>query len=258
MTFNVSSELNQSRRAAKAALQDALAAHAGDPNHPTVAEAIATLATLNPTPDPTHNSALLEGDWLLISAPSFPDGECRADGTYSYTLGRLAFNMFQPKDLKVVIDRVSQPVFPVGDGSLRSHDIVVDFTTISSDLPSVSGIVRNLGVCEPSDATTLQVRFTGGALEPAEETNLQVWQEVFGNPSPPSRSSLKEWFQGQLLKLIFGLVPPTGMDRNTGRIEFQMRRSPKGSLTILYLDDELRITRGQKETILICERASKH
>lgn len=241
-----------SRTAAKQTLREALANHAGDPSHPVVAEAIAHLATLNPTSAPARDSERLEGDWLLISAPSFPDGERCVDGTYRYTLGRLAFNMFQPTALKLMINRVSQPVWPVGEGNLRSHDIVVDFTTVGEDGITLRGIVRNLGVCEPSDDQTLQVRFTGGVLEPAEGTDRPAWQAVF-NQSATASLGWKAWMQTQVLKLMFGLVPPTGMDEK-GRAKFQMRRSPNGSLKILYLDDELRITQGQKETVLICER----
>ncbi len=33
-----------------------------------------------------------------------------------------------------------------------------------------------------------------------------------------------------------------------------MKRSPKGRLEVLYLDEELRITKGEKGTVLVCER----
>jgi len=44
------------------------------------------------------------------------------------------------------------------------------------------------------------------------------------------------------------------MDRQTGRVSFKMQRSPKGKLELLYLDEELRITRGERGTVLVCER----
>lgn len=47
---------------------------------------------------------------------------------------------------------------------------------------------------------------------------------------------------------------PQGINPQTGQVSFQMRRSPKGKLAILYLDEELRITRGEKGTVLVCER----
>jgi len=44
------------------------------------------------------------------------------------------------------------------------------------------------------------------------------------------------------------------MDRQTGRVSFKMQRSPKGKLEVLYLDEELRITRGGRGTVVVCER----
>jgi len=241
------------RQQAKAALYQALQAHGGNPAQAPVAAAIARLATLNPTPAPAQATDRLEGDWRLISAPSFPGGELGADGCYSYTLGRLAFNMFQPQTLKLVIDQVSQPVWPIADGAHHTHDIVVDFTTLDLEVP-LQGRVRNLGICQPATANQLQVQFTGGVLEPAVDSDRDHWHQVFGDPDASPRPGLKARLQGLVLKLMFGLVPPKAMAADTGRIEFQMRRSPKGRLEILYLDDDLRITRGEKGTILVCDR----
>jgi PAP_fibrillin len=60
-----------------------------------------------------------------------------------------------------------------------------------------------------------------------------------------------------LLKLMFGLVPAKGMNSETGEISFSMKRSPKGRLAILYLDEELRITRGERGTVLVFERLNE-
>lgn len=250
MTLETSSDLT----ALKLSLREALATYGGDPRHPRIVEIIERLAALNPTSAPARCAKMLNGNWVLISAPIFPDGKRQPDGTYRYTLGRLAFNMFQPTDLTVIIHQVFQPVFPIGDGAQCTHDIVVNFAIATPNVPSLQGVVRNLGICEPASDTVLQVQFTGGVLEPAADTNLQQWNEIFENPPPSASGGMKDWFQNQLLKLIFGLVPPAGLEPETGRIEFQMRRSPKGALTILYLDEELRITKGQRETVLICER----
>ncbi len=241
------------RQQAKAALRQALQAHGGDPAQVPVAAAIERLVALNPTPAPAQATDRLVGDWRLVSAPSFPEGKPLADGRYSYTLGRLAFNMFQPQDMKLVINQVSQPVWPIADGPQHTHDIVVDFTTLDLEVP-LQGRVRNLGICEPATASQLQVQFTGGVLEPAADSDRNHWHQVFGDPDAAPRLGLTARLQGLVLKLMFGLVPPTPMAPDTGRIEFQMRRSPKGTLTVLYLDEDLRITRGEKGTVLICDR----
>ena len=246
----------QTRQAAKDALRRALAEHAGDTKHEAVMAAIHDLVQLNPTSAPARNVALRDGNWLLINAPNFPDGELQADGRYLYTLGRLAFNMFQPKTLKVAIDRVFQPILPIDD-SQRTHDIWVDFTIADDAVPPLKGIVRNLGVCEPYGDDSLQVRFTGGILTPQPDTNLEAWKQVFGNQAPASKevkTSLKERLTGVFLRLMFGLVPPEAINPKTGEVRFKMQRSPKGKLQILYLDEELRITKGHRGTVLVCDR----
>jgi hypothetical protein len=156
----------QDRKAAKSKLRDVLQTYGGDTKHEAVATAIEQLISLNPTAAPTRQETLMHGNWVLINAPNFPDGERREDGKYAYTLGRLAFNMFEPKQLKLVIDRVSQPVIPTGNGQQRTHDIIVEFTTIDENTPTLQGIVQNLGTCEPIQDTMLQVQFTGGVLKP--------------------------------------------------------------------------------------------
>jgi len=151
----------QDRKAAKTMLREALATHEGNTKHEVVIAAIEKLVSLNPTTAPARSEALMDRQWLLISAPNFPNGEKRADGKYIYTLGRLAFNMFEPTSLKVAIDRVLQPVIPVGNGQQGTHDIIVEFTTVDENTPTLQGVVRNLGVCEPADDNVLQVQFTG-------------------------------------------------------------------------------------------------
>ncbi len=244
----------QAIEVAKTTLREALVTHAGDTKHEVVAQAIANLAGLNPTTAPTRSHALMDGQWLLISAPNFPNGERRADGKYIYTLGRLAFNLFQPTPLKIAIDRVLQPVEPIGDGQQRTHDIIVEFTVVEPGQPPLQGVVHNFGVCQPATDDSLQVKFTGGALAPQDPAQLTQWMQIFGDQTKPVPQSFKEKILGGFLKLLFGIMPPQGINPQTGQVSFQMRRSPKGKLAILYLDEELRITRGEKGTVLVCER----
>lgn len=240
--------------AAKTALRQALAACGGNTKDKTVIAAIENLQSLNPTTAPAHSGSLMDSEWLLISAPNFPQSEQLADGRYAYTLGRLAFNMFKPTKLKVVIDRVLQPVVPLGNGELRTHDIVVEFTTIDESVPQISGIVRNQGICQPVSDTVLQVQFTGGTLKPQSETKMEEWKAVFGEQGKSEKRSWQDILMSGFLRLMFGLVPPQTMNPETGEVAFIMNRSPKGRLEILYLDEEMRITRGEKGTVLVCER----
>ncbi|WP_066426716.1 PAP/fibrillin family protein [Anabaena sp. 4-3] len=239
---------------AKIALRQALAVSNGNTKDQAVIAAIENLQAVNPQTAPARNNTLMDGRWLLISAPNFPGGELLPNGKFAYTLGRLAFNMFEPTKLKLVIDRVLQPVLPVGNGEQRTHDIVVEFTTIDESSAPLSGVVRNLGVCQPASDTVLQVKFTGGVLAPQNLNQIDAWRGVFGQQSQPKQRTFKEHLMSVFLRLMFGLVPPQGMNNTTGEVAFTMERSPKGRLSILYLDEELRITRGEKGTVLVCER----
>ncbi len=244
---------DQNRQSAKETLRRILIESGGDTKHSAVVDAIATLSHLNPTPAPARNSELRDGQWQLINAPNFPGGQQLEDGTVVYSLGRIAFNMLQPQDLRLKIDRVLQPVLPIPGDSRRTHDIWVEFTTVNDSQP-LRGIVNNLGVCEPSTDNTLQVCFTGGTLMPMPETDLQAWKATFGDQTSVSHRTLKERVMNLFLKLMFGLVAPQGMDQKTGEVAFTMTRSPKGKLQILYLDETLRITKGERGTVLVCER----
>ncbi|NJL81811.1 MAG: hypothetical protein HC890_00290 [Chloroflexaceae bacterium] len=58
------------------------------------------------------------------------------------------------------------------------------------------------------------------------------------------------------IKPVFGLGSAPSMKGDTGEVSFKMARSPQGSLEILCLGEKLRITQGQRETVLVCERQS--
>ena len=243
----------QDRKAAKEKLKDVLATYGGNTKHEAVITAINQLVNLNPTVAPTRNEALLTGLWLLISAPNFPNGELQPDGKYVYTLGRLAFNMFQPVKLKVAIERVLHPIIPLDNGQ-HTHDIIVEFITVDENAPQIKGIVRNLAISEPTDDHILQVKFTGATLTPQNQNQMKAWKAIFGEQSKPDKTNLKEKLMNKILRIMFGIVPPQGMDLKTGEVSFKMKKSPKGNIKFIYLDEELQITKGEKGMILICER----
>lgn len=132
------------REQAKIALKTALTAHNGKTTQDAVADAIAKLAVLNPTPDPAQNRVLLEGNWLLISAPNFPGKLSDEANRYVYTLDRLTFNQFEPVNLRVVIEGVVQPVWGTDKEKEYTYDIVIEFKIIDPKFPKLKGIVKNL------------------------------------------------------------------------------------------------------------------
>lgn len=245
------------REQAKADLKTALAVNHGDTKQVEVVEAIAKLASLNPTPNPAENRALLEGNWLLINAPNFPDRLEDEKNRYVYTLGRLAFNKFEPVNLRVAIERVYQPVFATGEENEYSHDIVVEFKIVDKNFPKLQGIVKNLAVCSPINGETVQVKFTGAELIPAADLNpqqLEQWLTLFGSERQTSQIRLFDRLKFWLVQTVLGIGKVSAIDPETGKKSFAIKKSPKGILKLLYLDEELRITKGNKETVLVCQR----
>lgn len=246
------------REQAKAALKTALATHNGDTNHRAVVDAIARLASLNPTPNPAQDRALLEGNWVLISAPSFPGKLKDESHRYVYTLGRLAFNKFEPVNLRVVLERVSQPILTTAKENEYSHDLVVEFKIIERNFPELKGIVKNLAVCSPVDGDTVQVKFTGGELIPlADRMTEQIaqWLKIFGSQGEVSPTPLLDRLKFWWVQTMFGIGKVSAIDSETGKQSFAIARSPIGKLKLLYLDRELRITKGNKESVLVCQRS---
>ena len=247
---------DRQRNIAKTELLQVLTKYDGDTKNPVVATSIDKLVVLNPSNSPTSNKDLLQGNWLLINAPNFPDRQENKQHKYVYNLGRLAFNMFQPTSLKVAIQEVIQPVFATEKEDEYTHDIVVQFKTIDDNIPQLTGIIKNLALCHPVDRNTVRVYFTGGELIPANTDQLEQWLSVFSSNFPKASvniaQSLKSWF----ITWMFGIKTTSEIDKQTGKKSFTMTKSPKGLLKILYLDEELRITKGNKGTVLICKRQS--
>lgn len=125
---------------------------------------------------------------------------------------------------------------------------------IDPDFPRLKGQVYNLGVCSPATDDTVQVEFIGGKLSPQPNQDLKLWKNVF-KQDKSEKKGLKARLTLFFLKMTFGLVPPQGMNEETGDISFEMKRSPKGKSTILYLDDEIRINKGDKGTIVVLQRS---
>ncbi len=245
------------REQAKADLIKALAKHHGDTKNEMVLEAISQLASLNPTPRPVENQELLQGNWLLINAPNFPDRLEDEANRYVYTLGRLAFNKFEPVNLRVALERVSQPVFATAKENEYTHDIVVEFKIIEPGFPELKGIVKNLAVCTPVDQHTVQVKFTGGELMPLDNQDPEQrkqWLEIFGNSQKISQISLLDRLKFWFVQTMFGMSKVSVIDSVKGIKYFEIKKSPRGLLKLIYLDDELRITKGNRETVLVCKR----
>lgn len=241
---------------AKAALRAALKAHGGNTKNEKVVAAVEALASLNPTKAPAKAESLF-GDWKQINSPEYP-GMLGLDneGKPKYTLGRLAFNLFEPKDLVCSISDILNPLYPKegGNGTI-SYAIVIPFTFNSGESgPLVGGKLINFAECDILSENRISVRFLGGELRPSNTGITPEWEATFANALQTAKRGLGTRITGWLMKRMMGLQRPKEMAAD-GVMSYQMNKAPEGWLDVIFLDDELRITVGNRGTIVVAERS---
>lgn len=146
-----------------------------------------------------------------------------------------------------------------------SNEVLLDIETPSATLPTR---LDNFGVCSPTSPTRLGVKFSRGTLEPrftlssgSPDYNASLeraWKETFGGAVAKEAEAqsylgrLGSWASNGLMKAMMGLEPPVDMSDYTQT--YSIRRPFTGHVDILYLDEDFRVTRGNKGTIVVCER----
>ncbi|CAN0362386.1 unnamed protein product [Pylaiella littoralis] len=53
---------------------------------------------------------------------------------------------------------------------------------------------------------------------------------------------------------MFGFEGPAGSLGPRGELSYQMKRAPSGFLKILYIDDEMRVSRGSSDALVVVAR----
>ena len=190
-----------------------------------------------------------------------------------YTLGRLSFCIFQPHHLVCTVRSVRQSIHArasVKDAagqSIRSkfqtfdYPIYLDLTihTPNGDLPA---IMYHGGVCyKAREPQRLNVTFKGSTLVPSCQVRsdpelLKLWQETFHNAYKNADRERGVWSKAfhMALKWWFQMILPS--DEGVGEdysVNFEMKRSPRGWLQVLYLSERLRVTRGNRGTLVVVE-----
>jgi len=243
--------------AAKSAVRAALAANEGQTKAPAVAEAVDALAAMNPTASPARATELY-GSWKQINSPEYPGmlGLDR-DGKPQYTLGRLAFNLFEPKALVCSISDIGNPLSQrEGDTDIIDYAIEIPIAFDAADGASVNGRLLNFAECAILSDDRVSVKFLGGELRPdtAEAPPPAAWTATFGDALQSAKKSVGGRITGWLMKKMMGLEPPTAMATESGVMAYSMSRAPEGWLDVIFLDDEWRITRGNRGSVVIAER----
>ena len=147
-----------------------------------------------------------------------------------------------------------------------TYSIHIDMTIHTPNGVDLEAVMCHAALCfeTPDDPNRLGVVFRGGSLAPTyavqnDPALLEVWQETFAGAykkAAEQRSFMSGLMQkalGAALQLSF----PTDEDVSKAEdhsVSFEMKRSPKGYIDVLYLDQDLRITRGNRGTIVVVQR----
>lgn len=230
----------------------------GDWRDEEVKAELERLEAANPTPAAALTGDYLDAEWLQVSRPDFNYG---SDGSTTYSLGQLSFGMYEPKDMKFRIDRLVQDVAPVTDGEgNRTWDVFMELTCDDDRYPPFKAKMTTFGRVKPSkdekETQRLEVWFTGGELKPAEGTSADMkekWMEVFGDSFKNKKWSMRGAFKNWMMGMMMGLRPPHSIE-DDGKITFDMKKPPHGYTDILYIDDKLRVTRGNRGSVVVTTR----
>lgn len=278
---------------AKETLKRLFVQHKGEVSHPEVREALDNLVQLAEKErddyngaewSPAHSMDVNQGRWRAITTPPFP-GKLpeEADCKRKFTLGRMTFGMFKPTKMVCVVEDIVNVVKPIDANEGGSEDerqkghrggnvpawtqtynleVLMDIEASSAKLPAK---LTNYAVCFPKSPTRLGVRFSSGTLAPRFDlsssdnaTLAAAWKETFGNAVAKEAESqsylgkLGTWLTQKLMKMMMGLEMPIDMDDFTQT--YKIGRPRMGHLDILYLDEDFRVTRGNRGTIVVVER----
>ncbi len=280
---------------AKHNLLQILSNHSNESTDPKVAEAVEDLSKkwndLLASSSPGDNSPAgatredednlldmteLAGKWIQISAPNFPNviKDPDAPDKKKYTLGRLSFNMFQPKNLVCTLEGITNTVAICKEekddssddvSSTYTYDVLQDLT-VHTDKGDVPATLLVKGKCYPDVTKKNRVTavFTAGELRRGKEVNQdpqmrQIWEDTFHEAytNAEKERGYVSAFGMWLMKLAFKLTLPTDESDSESCARYEMKRAPKGYLDILYVDEDLRITRGNRGTVIIVQRAKE-
>lgn len=220
--------------------------------------------------------------------------DSNSDGKSRFTLGRMSFGMFKPTKLVCAVEKIVNIIHQVVDHvddeeeeevvvevmgkeenqkDAAGHNIQTEWKQsyniqVMMEIETTSGKIpaklTNYGICFPKSATRLGVIFSSGILEPDFDVTKKMaltalWKETFDvgiareAETQSYASRLLSMVTYKVMNLMMGLEPPTYDGINLSQT-FKIGRPFTGHLDIIYLDDDLRVTRGNKGTIVVAER----
>jgi hypothetical protein len=267
----------------KAKLKSLLAKYNGCTKNNEVIDIVNQLAELNPSSQNCAQLDVFQGEFYTLTAPSFPGRILRPkqhhyfdddvdDSIVQYTLGHLSFKIFQPNHLVCTLRSVRNPVMPTSKVTPEGqrvfmYHLVLDITIHTPDGLDLPATMINEAHCHecPDVNNRLLVSFTGGTLMPAAElvndtSLLKLWAKTFEGAylKADQERSYVGWFLYYIMKFFLGLTLPSDNNKDVmeNSFHFDMKRSPVGFFDVLYLDEDIRITRGNRGTVVVVERTT--
>ena len=284
---------NCDRDELKSQLKSLLTKHNGCTKQKEVLEVVEQLVALNPVPKDCSKNDLFTGEYYTLTAPPFPGKIENDDNISQFTLGRLSFNLFQPNNLICTIKSIHNPIAvsttkdneitPGGGVNNFTYDVVVDVIihTAPSDGQKkenhddstdgeLEAIMINKGFCHPSNDVNnrMMVTFTGSSLRLKKSKNDDknraamletLWTRNFANAyqKADQERSYSGWMMHYGLQWFLGLTYPTdNSEEEDHTFQFEMKKPMSSHLDVLYLDEDIRITKGSRGTIVVVERTN--
>ena len=273
----VSGDIDNKREALKENLKSSLKKYNGDTSHVSVSRLIKELVELNPNLGEAIVSPLFNGKYTLLTPTIFPGKIKQNNGDESiaqYTLGRLSFNIFQPQEMVCTLKQVRNTVFPIDENDRLNtklknklkfnYQLISDITLHTQD-GDVPAILKTDAICykKGNIPNRIHIAFQSETLLPTDETMKsdslsEIWHKSFHKVYSKSDQdrSLFNQLSYFAMKVAFGLNLPNDSDTDKG-FRFEMKRSPVGYIDVLYLDKDLRITKGNRGTLVVVERLNE-
>jgi hypothetical protein len=263
---------------AKSSLKRIVLENNGDTNQQAVQDALENLQKLSAAErgdaewKPTQNMSFHTGRWRTISAPLFPGrllDEEDGNGKAKFSLGRMTFNMFKPTKSVCAVEQIVNIIEPIdetnkGDSEDSSEweqsydvEVLMEISVLGKEYIKLPAKLVNYGTCTPTSSTRLGVKFRGGTMQPNFDMTLKenealmvAWKETFEGAitkEADAQSLLGKLATGAtnvLMKVMMGLEPPVDCTELTQT--YSIKRPIAGHLDILYMDNNLRITKGNR------------
>ena len=183
-----------------------------------------------------------------------------------------SFGMFKPNAIVCAVDDI---VNIVEDNTTTNNkaDVLWRQTytiDVLMKIETPNGIklparLTNYGECFPTSTDRLSVKFTQGTLQPqfdmgdsSNATLIEAWKETFDNAISKEAEAQSyigkagTWVMHKMMSAMMGLEPP--IDSADYTQTFKITKPYLGHLDILYIDDDFRVTKGNKNTIVVVER----